>query len=94
MSDSFEMTRANKRWAGVFMQDGNETEMIFDHVNLWNNQITGHGRDDAVGEFNISGRFENNGQVRFTKQYVGQHAVEYEGTYDGNRIISGQWKIP
>ena len=40
------------------------------------------------------GDFKPNGQVNFVKQYIGQHAVHYEGTYDGNRIISGQWKIP
>ena len=67
--------------------------MIFDHLNIWNNTITGRGHDD-VGEFTINGDFKPNGQVNFVKQYIGQHAVHYEGTYDGNRIISGQWKIP
>ena len=93
LSDTFEMTRANKRWAGVYMQDGNEVEMIFDHMNIWNNQIQGRGRDE-VGEFEINGDFRPNGQVNFIKQYIGQHNVHYEGQYDGVRIISGQWKIP
>lgn len=92
-SDTFEMTRVDKRWAGVYMQNGEETEMIFDHMNIWMNKIQGRGRDE-VGEFEINGTFENNGRVNFTKQYIGQHAVQYEGQYDGNRIISGQWKIP
>ena len=93
LSDTFEMTRCDKRWAGVYMQDGNEVEMIFNHLNIWNNRINGRGKDE-VGEFEINGEFKSNGQVTFTKQYIGQHSVLYEGQYDGNRIISGQWKVP
>ena len=87
-SDTFEMTRADKRWAGVYMQDGQETEMIFDHMNIWNNRIQGRGSDE-VGDFEINGEFKPNGQVNFVKQYIGQHTVQYEGQYDGRRIISG-----
>jgi len=64
------MTRCDKRWAGVYMQDGNETEMIFTHMNIWNNRINGRGSDD-VGEFEINGEFKSNGEVNFTKQYIG-----------------------
>jgi hypothetical protein len=39
MSDDFEMTRADKRWAGVYMQDGEEHDVIFNHLNIWNNRI-------------------------------------------------------
>jgi hypothetical protein len=60
------MTRVDKRWAGVYMQDGNETEMIFDHMNIWNNRIEGRGSDE-VGEFTINGDFKPNGQVNFVK---------------------------
>ena len=76
ISDTFEMTRADKRWAGVYMQDGNETEMIFDHMNIWNNRMHGRGRD-AVGEFEINGDFHHDGRVNFVKQYLGAHAVHY-----------------
>ena len=93
MSDTFEMTRVDKRWAGIYMQEGAETEMIFDHMNIFNNRIEGRGSDE-VGEFTINGDFKPNGQVNFVKQYIGQHSVQYAGQYDGNRIISGQWSIP
>lgn len=67
--------------------------MIFDNMNIWNNRIHGNGSDE-VGEFTIDGTFSPSGDVNFVKQYIGQHAVQYSGKYDGNRIISGQWKIP
>lgn len=66
MSDRFEMTRVDKRWAGIYMQDGHETEMHFDHMNIWNNRIEGHGHDE-VGDFTINGDFMPNGQVNFVK---------------------------
>lgn len=78
MSDEFEMTRADKRWSGVYMQDGEESEMIFDNMNIWNNRITGHGTD-PVGEFDINGDFNPDGSVNFVKQYIGQHNVHYSG---------------
>jgi hypothetical protein len=60
------MTRADKRWAGVYMQDGQETDMIFDHMNIWNNRINGRGRDE-VGDFEINGDFHPSGKVNFVK---------------------------
>jgi hypothetical protein len=60
LQDTFEMTRADKRWAGVYMQDGQETEMIFNHVNIWNNKINGLGSDEN-GEFTINGDLQPNG---------------------------------
>jgi hypothetical protein len=93
LSDSFEMSRAEKSWSGVYVQDGNEIPMAFNHMNIWNNLIEGRGSDE-VGEFTISGDLKPNGQVNFVKQYIGQHSVQYEGQYVDNKIISGQWKIP
>jgi hypothetical protein len=52
------------------MQDDNEVKMTFQHMNIWNNRIEGHGRDE-VGEFKINGDFKSNDQVQFVKQYIG-----------------------
>ena len=93
LSDTFEMSIADKSWSGVYMQDGKEIFMVFKHMNIWNNLIEGRGSDE-VGEFTISGDLKPNGQVNFVKQYIGQHSVQYEGQYVDNKIISGQWKIP
>ena len=89
---SFHMSRANKTWRGQYHDENGEHEMVIDHLNIFNNQVKGNGRDD-VGEFTINGDWSPNGQVAFVKQYIGQHNVHYEGTYDGVRV-QGQWKIP
>ncbi len=52
--------------------------MIIDHLNIFNNQVKGNGRD-FVGEFTIKGDWFSNGEVAFVKQYIGQHKVLYEG---------------
>lgn len=93
LSGSFEMSRADKRWSGVYTQEDMGVEMAFDHMNIWNNLIEGRGADE-VGEFTISGDQKPDGQVNFVKQYIGQHSVQYEGQLVNNKIISGQWKIP
>jgi len=89
---SFQMARANKVWKGIYKQDDEDHEMIIDHLNIFNNQVKGNGSDE-VGDFTINGDWNPNGQVAFVKQYIGQHNVHYEGTYDGVRV-QGQWKIP
>lgn len=54
------MNRADKRWSGVYMQDGKENELVIDNMNFWNGRVTGHGQDD-VGEFDINGDINSNG---------------------------------
>jgi hypothetical protein len=88
----FQMARANKVWKGIYKQDDEDHEMIIDHLNIFNNQVKGNGSDE-VGDFTISGDWNPNGQVAFVKQYIGQHNVHYEGTFDGVHV-QGQWKIP
>lgn len=66
--------------------------MTIDNLNIFNGQVKGQGRDD-VGEFTINGDWNPNGQVAFVKQYIGQHNVHYEGSFDGLHV-QGQWKIP
>jgi hypothetical protein len=54
--------------------------------------IRGGGRD-VIGLFTFYGRMEQDGRVLMTKQYIGQHAVTYQGQYDGEGTIFGKWSI-
>ena len=55
-------------------------------------KISGSGWD-IIGPFKFSGECGPSGAVALVKQYLGQHAVLYEGWYDGEGTISGQWII-
>lgn len=65
--------------------------MKIDDMNIYQGAVTGKGRDD-VGEFTISGKIDQSNSLSFTKQYIGQHAVEYNGTFT-ERQMSGKWSI-
>jgi hypothetical protein len=55
--------------------------------------VSGRGVD-VVGPFTFRGTYdEKTGRVRMTKQYVGRHSVEYDGTPDGEGCIGGTWWI-
>jgi hypothetical protein len=56
------------------------------------NEIRGQGRD-IIGRFTFVGRMEPEGRVLINKQYIGQHAVLYQGQYDGEGTVFGQWSI-
>ena len=53
-------------------------------------QIEGEGRD-VIGPFTFEGEYDDQGGIHMVKQYLGQHQVLYEGTYDGEGTIFGQW---
>jgi len=55
-------------------------------------RIEGSGAD-IIGAFTFSGRMADDGRVAMQKQYVGQHSVDYYGTYDGEGVMSGEWRI-
>ena len=55
-------------------------------------KISGEGVD-TIGNFNISGLKQASGEVQFIKQYVGKHAVYYNG-FHANNVIHGSWSIP
>jgi hypothetical protein len=55
-------------------------------------RVEGEGRD-CIGRFTFAGRYDERGTVTMTKQYVGRHAVRYEGTYDGEGTLFGRWSI-
>jgi hypothetical protein len=48
---------------------------------------------DALGRFTLAGTLNaSTGEVHFGKQYVGSHAVAYEGFLAG-RAIRGTWRV-
>ena len=54
--------------------------------------IRGSGTD-VIGPFTFSGTLSQDGRVTMLKQYLGQHSVDYVGVYDGEGVMSGQWRI-
>ena len=54
--------------------------------------VEGEGRD-VIGRFTFRGHYDDQGRVTMVKQYVGRHQVHYEGRYDGEGTIFGQWSI-
>ena len=55
--------------------------------------ISGSGHD-IVGVFTFLGSLDSRGRVTLVKRYLGQHFVEYLGTYDGEGILQGEWILP
>ena len=47
---------------------------------------------DVVGPFTLNGRINTDGVI-IEKQYLGRHAVEYLGDYDGEGTMRGLWSI-
>jgi hypothetical protein len=80
-------------WTGYWEQRGMGRQPMDDlMLQLGDGLIRGGGRD-IIGRFTFYGRMEQNGRVLLTKQYIGQHAVAYQGEYDGEGTIFGQWSI-
>lgn len=81
-------------WIGYFLQPGfgSRFEMQL-ALQFQTGRMTGEG-EDYVGPFLIRGRYDTeDGKCVWTKQYVGRHAVFYEG-YNEGRGIWGMWDIP
>ena len=73
-----------------------DVEMKLDKFSLKNGQVEGKG-NDTIGDFTISGTYNGDWNIRFVKQYIGQHSVDYEGkiikTSSSDIEIRGKWKI-
>jgi hypothetical protein len=54
--------------------------------------IEGEG-NDCIGPFTFRGHYDAQGNVTMVKQYIGQHSLSYEGTYDGEGTIHGRWSF-
>ena len=62
------------------------------HLTFANGRISGDGHDD-VGRFLISGKYNTaTHDCHWVKQYIGQHAVHYQGGGE-KRGIWGTWEI-
>lgn len=51
----------------------------------------GYGSDD-VGQFQVQGYVTPHAEAVFVKQYIGAHAVNYQGRLSGDSI-SGSWSL-
>ncbi len=60
-------------------------------IEFANGQLVGSG-DDMVGPFVLNGHVQGD-QVVIRKQYLGQHAIDYHGTYNGEGVYFGDWRI-
>ena len=82
------------RWTGFFVQKPipgkHQMEL---RLNFADSTISGEGRD-WVGEFVLTGRYSiADGKCHWKKQYVGKHAVYYQG-YNEGKGIWGLWDMP
>ena len=79
-------------YQGYWIQDGTRGDQDL-WISFRRGTVTGFGTD-VVGRFVLSGRYdEEASEVRFTKQYLGQHPVFYRGFRDGIEGIWGTWEI-
>jgi hypothetical protein len=82
-------------WKGFWHQDGFGRQAMeqFELHFTPDGTVRGQGTD-MVGVFTFRGRYDPAaGTVELTKQYLGQHAVEYVGASDGEGKIIGTWSI-
>lgn len=57
-----------------------------------NGRIWGAGVD-IIAPFTFSGTIDR-GAVAMIKQYHGLHSVQYLGVYDGEGLLTGEWRVP
>lgn len=81
-------------WKGYYIQpDSRQRHVMELSLQFAQGRITGMG-GDPVGKFTISGAYDTkSAECSWTKQYTGQHNVEYAGQTRAGGII-GQWQIP
>lgn len=81
-------------WTGYFLQPGSPSQFRMQlALTFQNGKMTGNG-SDCVGPFLISGRYSvDDGKCHWTKQYISQHQVFYQGFGEGQGIW-GTWEIP
>ncbi len=80
-------------WVGFFLQPvapgRHKTELI---LTFRQGVMTGEGRD-RIGEFLVRGRYQvEDGRCWWTKSYIGQHSLHYQG-YNEGKGIWGVWEM-
>jgi hypothetical protein len=80
-------------WKGFYVQpDSRQRHAMALFLEFADDRISGMG-GDPIGKFTIRGAYETvTGRCSWTKQYVGQHGVEYAGQARQGGIV-GQWRI-
>ncbi len=80
-------------WTGFFLQPDRPGRHAMElHLIFKDAEVQGEGRD-RVGAFLIKGRFQvEDGRCWWTKSYVGQHQVHYQG-YNEGKGIWGLWEM-
>ena len=90
----FEMKLPIKKWLGHETRKGidkNEVEM---YLRVRNGGVYGFGEDD-VGRFYINGHTDpSQSCIAFTKSYIGQYQVHYNGSLLSKNEMSGAWVAP
>jgi hypothetical protein len=80
-------------WTGFYNYTGPTDKHRMDlHLAFCKGRISGEGSDN-IGRFLISGTYDTSSQeCNWVKQYIGQHAVYYQGIGE-KRGIWGAWRI-
>ena len=81
-------------WIGFYAQPDSRQRHVMELIlEFAQDRISGMG-DDPVGEFTINGEYDTKtAKCSWTKQYAGQHSVEYAGQARERGIV-GRWSIP
>jgi len=81
------------QWVGFYTYAGRTRKYLMDLIlEFKSERMTGEGAD-GIGFFVISGNYsEQSGECSWVKQYVGRHAVEYNGYQEGKGIW-GNWVV-
>ncbi len=79
-------------WTGFFLQPSHPGRNWMElSLTFRDGSVHGDGRD-RVGEFRITGKYGvEDGKCRWTKAYIGQHTLSYQG-YNEGKGIWGTWE--
>jgi hypothetical protein len=89
-SESFESLLRCEGW---WEQEAYGRQSMLDlRLGFQDGAISGSGVD-IIGPFKFTGRLSTNGRVIMVKRYLGQHRVDYVGSYDGEGTMWGRWRI-
>lgn len=84
------------RWMGFWLQAAFRGRQYMNplHITFVEGRIAGHGTD-CVGDFILAGTYDlKTGRCTFTKTYLGEHAVKYDGCNQNDGMwIWGTWEI-
>lgn len=81
------------KFFGYYQKKNQFLPMAFRNIKfLSNGEIEGMDLDDG-GNFMITGT-HNEKFVKFTKEYIGKHKIDYDGSFDNsNKCLIGKWHI-